>query len=291
MANLNVLGYPDFETYRDDFFRTLAKTNRTYSYFVDWNKIRTKAAAIENEIMLMNVLTRKNREERGPKLRELLEQYPRIMEVIPMIIAVRDRDIMVFDDETFETRSFDFTGVPRNISDVVEFCERSGILELFDQIENLFDYIQGVEVGLDTNARKNRSGTIFEKLVGDVLKEVLEDIEGFSLNEQDKVELKRRKYADFTIQYDSRPVLAVEVNFFSATGSKPIEVARSYIRLEGNLKAMGIPFVWVTDGPGWIKMRPPLEDSMQNMDYILNLEMLREKIPNILLRDDLISGR
>jgi len=290
MVKLKLLGYESFDEYRASFFGTLAKTNRTYDYYVDWSKIRRKAQDIEDEIMLMNVLTKKPKEERKDKLIDLVTQYPRITEVIPIIIAIRDLEIMVFDDESFETKMFDFQQEQENIDEIVEFCVKSGILDLFDTIDNLFDYIFGVEVGLDTNARKNRSGKIFEKMVKDVLEDELKSMDELSITSQNVVKLKRRKYADFTIQKNSEPILAVEVNFYCGTGSKPIEVARSYIQLERKLNEEGIQFIWITDGPGWMKMKNPLEDSMMNMDYVLNLEMAKEKIGTILEEDPEIKA-
>jgi len=290
MVKLDILGYESFDEYKASFFETLAETNRTYDYYVDWSKIMGKAKDIENEIMLMNVLTKKPKEEREEKLVELLKEYPRITEVIPIIIAIRDLEIKVFDDESFETKKFDFKPKQENIDEIVDFCDKSGILDLFDTIDNLFDYIFGVEVGLDTNARKNRSGKIFERMVKDVLKEKLENMEGLSVTSQNVVKLKRRKYADFTIQKNSEPILAVEVNFYSGTGSKPIEVARSYIQLERKLNEEDIQFVWITDGPGWRKMKNPLENSMINMDYVLNLEMAKENINTILGEDPEIKS-
>ncbi len=285
MVKLELLGYESFDEYKASFFGTLAETNRTYDYYVDWSKIREKAKDIEDEIMLMNVLTKKPKEEREDKLIDLLTQYPRIIEVIPIIIAIRDLEIKVFDEESFETKMFDFQQEQENIDEIVEFCVKSGILDLFDTIDNLFDYIFGVEVGLDTNARKNRSGKIFEKMVEDVLEDELESMDELSITSQNVVKLKRRKYADFTIQKNSEPILAVEVNFYSGTGSKPIEVARSYIQLERKLNEKNIQFIWITDGPGWMKMKNPLENSMMNMDYVLNLEMAKEKIGAILEED------
>ena len=56
------------------------------------------------------------------------------------------------------------------ISDIVEFCKKSGILDLFGEINDLYAYLLGMEVGLDSNARKNRSGKIFEQLVEIIMK-------------------------------------------------------------------------------------------------------------------------
>lgn len=45
--------------------------------------------------------------------------------------------------------------------------EKSGLFDLLKNhlVGNLFDYVIGVETGLDSNGRKNRSGHLMEELV------------------------------------------------------------------------------------------------------------------------------
>jgi len=276
MVKNEILGYTSFKEYKEGFFETLKSTNQTFSYFVDWEKIRSKARDIEEEIMLMQILSKKEKENRRQKLRELLEEYPRVSKVIPLIIAVRNKKLEVMDVETLEISNYDFSPKSRTKkSELVYFCEESGILDLFDEIDSLYDYIFGVEVGLDTNARKNRSGKIFEKIIGEVLDDQIPN-SSYSFTSQETIKLKRRKKADFEIKKNNETIAVVECNFYSGTGSKPIETARSYIELERKLKKKGISFIWVTDGFGWKKMKNPILDSMRNMDYVLNLEMFRK---------------
>lgn len=47
-----------------------------------------------------------------------------------------------------------------SIDEYALFMENTGIFDLLSNhlIANLYDYILGVEVGLDTNTRKNRTG-------------------------------------------------------------------------------------------------------------------------------------
>ena len=45
--------------------------------------------------------------------------------------------------------------------------------KLFGEINDLYAYLLGVEVGLDSNARKNRSGEIVQNLVELLLKRKL----------------------------------------------------------------------------------------------------------------------
>lgn len=284
MVDYKALGFDSFEEYYDTFFATLKETNKKHDYFVDWEKVKQKAEKFENEISLMNVLAKTDEEEREEKLREILTEYPDTIQVIPLILAIRDNDVDVLDEEKLEPIHVDFDSSNIELDKIVTFCEKSGVLDLFSRIDDLYDYIFGVEVGLDTNARKNRSGKSFESIVETVLERELSDMPGVTYTSQSILKLKRRKYADFVILKDDEPVIGIEVNFYNTTGSKPSEVARSYIKLEQRLveeEGKVDALIWITDGPAWRKMEEPISSAMRGMDYVLNLEMAESKIRDL----------
>ena len=71
---------------------------------------------------------------------------------------------------------FDFGKYPRNSHVHYEryayFMEHTGIFDLLENhiINNLVDYVTGVETGLDSNGRKNRGGHLMEDLVENFIK-------------------------------------------------------------------------------------------------------------------------
>ena len=154
-------------------------------------------------------------------------------------------------------------------------------MDLFQEVKDIHDYLLGVEVGVDTNIRKNRSGDIFEnmcqkkirQLVGKEYKILNNDLH-FSLYPIITEGKSRCKTHDVVIYRDNKPVLIVECNFYNVTGSKPISIAESYIEMYKIAKEKGIEFLWVTDGPAWNKMKEPFKRSMEEMDWILNYRML-----------------
>lgn len=145
------------------FQDTLLESNKTFSYFADWQKIKENVERYNYEINLLNYLV--GQKDTGQKLKEILNKNPEVLPVIPLIIAVRDSDISVITNanKPLETlKKYDFkkrTLTDRDIEDITLFCEKAGILSLFSsfKIKDLRDYLLGVETGLDTNARKNRS--------------------------------------------------------------------------------------------------------------------------------------
>jgi hypothetical protein len=169
---------------------------------------------------------------------------------------------------------------------------KTGIVKLFqnNEIKNLVDYVKGVEVGLDSNSRKNRTGQLMEKIVGLSLKDFCEK-NGFELLKQSKakkiksewgIEIKVDKSErnfDFAIFNPKSHILKLfETNFFNGGGSKLKTVCGEFKFLYKELKAQNIDFIWITDGYGWHKSKLPLEEVYNHNEYVFNLNMLKSGI-------------
>ena len=174
--------------------------------------------------------------------------------------------------------------------------KNSGLFELLQHhiINNLIDYVLGIEVGMDTNGRKNRTGDVMEDLVESYLikaglkknvsyfKEMyLSEIESkfninlSSISNQDKTE----KRFDFVFIGAFGTIYACECNFYGSSGSKLNETARSYKNIA--IEAKGIKnfeFVWFTDGIGWNTAKHNLEETFDVLDNLYNLEDLKNGI-------------
>ncbi|NJE79541.1 DpnII family type II restriction endonuclease [Thermococcus sp. GR4] len=287
MVRYHELGYSTFKEYFEEFIKTLLPTNKTYEYFVDWNKVRKLALRHRENIKELNRLYGMDQEEAKFELRKILQENPSVLPVIPTLIAERSNKgkINVYDPDKMKFLEFDFT--PHFLTDnetnsIVEFCEKSGVLEILTKIQNLDEYLLGVEVGLDTNARKGRSGDIFERMVLKLIKKHLPQYVSlvpqdrtFSLYETiGRTRKEKAKRHDFVVYHRGQPVATIEVNFYNSTGSKPIEIVGSYITLNRAAKEKGIIFVWITDGPAWKKMKEPLLRGMKEIDWVVNYSQL-----------------
>ncbi len=286
MVRFRELGFSNFDEYIKHFFKTLLPTNKTYEYFVDWDKVRNATNKYLYELSLLNSLTKVTASEREIHLRSLLYKYPQVVEVIPLLIAerVKNGKIDIFDLELEQFIIFEFnrSKVNKNtVPKILKFCNKTGILDLFEQVQDIHDYLLGVEVGIDTNARKNRSGDIFEKmcqnkiknLIGENYKTVNND-PNFSLYPIITNGRSKGKTHDIVIYKDNTPFFIVECNFYNVTGSKPVSIAESYIEMHIVAQENGVGFLWVTDGPAWHKMKDPILRSMKEIDWILNFQML-----------------
>lgn len=301
MANLAI--YKKFYKINnvDDLLRkfqeTLLVSNKTFSYFVDWAKIQANVKKYEYEINVLNYLV--GIAEPKEKLREILKKNPEVVSVMPLIIAVRDSEIAVIEDKAKPSESlrvFDFERKDKlsneKIAELIAFCDKSGILNLFSsiRIKNLRDFLLGVETGIDTNARKNRSGTAMEELIEPIIGgikdiNVVKQKKFQSLQDGYKIKiplkLSDRKF-DYVI-ITKRTAYNMEVNYYDGQGSKPQEIVDSYTNRKNELAKEGIGFIWLTDGVGWKGGVHQITNAFNDMDYILNIEFARKGILNEIL--------
>jgi len=279
------LGFNSLDEYANYFFSTLLPSNKTYEYFVDWEKVKENIFRYLNEISLLNTLSRVPSNQRKERFIEIIKEYPRVVKVIPVLIAerIKNSHIDIFDPDLEELIriDLDINNIDEtSLQKITEFVEKVGVLALFSEIKDLYDYLMGVEVGIDTNARKNRSGKIFEDMVEGKLRKILRSYKilrndtNFSLYKQ-HTKFKTKTH-DFTIYKDNleRPIAIVECSFYNISGSKEISISESYEELSNLARNLNISFIWVTDGPAWIKMKGQILHSIRNIDWILNYKML-----------------
>lgn len=218
-------------------------------------------------------------------VKRLWDENPKVFSVLDVLIAVRTKD---------KKKSLDSSGNIHLISDyfktpeqVVVFLNETGLTEVLQQkqIKNLVDYVFGVEVGLDTNARKNRGGHIMEDLIANTLDqnniEYEQEIYYTEFPEIVKVLGADNKRFDFVIK-TPKMVYLIEANFYTGGGSKLNEVARSYTELSPKINAVpGYEFVWITDGIGWNSARNKLEEAFAHIPNIYNLSNIQDFIIKI----------
>ncbi len=262
-----------------------------YSYYVDFEKIYKNVDKIKIELNILNSLIGSQNIE--DEFKRILIKYPETLECIPLLLAVRSREIFI-KDQTNEYL-FKFDKMIYSIEDYIKFMRESGLFNLLQNhiINNLYDYVLGIEVGLDSNGRKNRGGHLMENLVEKYIigagyqkninyfKEMyLSDIEkkwNLDLSSMSGNNVSTKRF-DFVIKTNDH-VYVIETNFYSSGGSKLNETARSYKLLAQNCKKVnGVTFVWFTDGIGWISARKNLEETFNEMETIYNIYDLEHDI-------------
>lgn len=283
----------DFNSWLKQFKSSISD----YGYYVNFQKVYGNIDAIKVELNILNSLI--GSKDIDKDFDGLLTKYPEIIKCIPILLAVRENEIRAIDSDGEFT--YNFRKANYSVEQYKTFMRKTGLFDLISKhiINNLVDYATGVEVGLDSNGRKNRGGHLMEDLVESYIikaglvkdktyfKEMyLADIEkkwDLDLSSlSNKGETKKR--FDFVIKI-SDTVYAIETNFYASSGSKLNETARSYKMLAEESKAIkGFAFVWFTDGLGWKAAKNNLKETFDVLENIYNITDLENGIIKSLIK-------
>ena len=278
----------------DYFFSTLSVTNRTPEYYVNWDKVRRETKAFELELHTLNYLIGK--EDIYSEALRLFQKQPQLLKAIPSLIASREKvlDILFFDvDDIMNFYQLDFKNIDNSqLEKYVDFMKDAGLLEFLQKDANrsLVDYVYGVEAGLDSNARKNRSGTTMENILERNVEKIC--IEQNLLYKAQAtanyirsswgievpVDKSERRFDIAVFSKEKNKVWLIETNYYGGGGSKLKSVSGEFTELSKLIQTAkdDVSFSWVTDGQGWHTARYPLSEAFGYIDNIFNLEMLKQ---------------
>lgn len=272
----------------DHLVSTFRSSIKTWDYFVNWNKVFTNSANFEIALNKLNYLLGKD--DLQGEFYRLYESNPDIAKALPVLLAVRENNLEVYNKTSKELESYDFSGEGGDVNKYFEFLDKSGLIKLFqrDGIKNLVDYVIGVEVGLDSNGRKNRGGTLMEEIVGLLLEDFCKqnNLKYIPQASPSKIKLKwnfdivvdkSERSFDFAVYNPrSNKIKLFETNFYNGGGSKLKAVCGEFRSLYDELKRQNIEFIWIADGLGWHTAKRPLEETYNHNDYVFNLSMLED---------------
>lgn len=277
------------------FLSTLSVTNRTPEYYVNWEKVERETRKFELELNTLNYLIGK--EDIYDESLMLFTKQPELLKAIPSLITSRDKllDILTIDNQdnmSFEQLNFSKIDIAR-IVDYVVFMEQSGLLDFLQNKANrsLVDYVYGVEAGLDSNARKNRSGTTMEGILERHVAKIAQK-QGLEWKAQATapfikskwnievpVDKSERRFDVAVYSKKLHKVWLIETNYYGGGGSKLKAVAGEFTELSQFIKSSkdDVDFVWVTDGQGWKTAHLPLLEAFEHIQNVFNLSMLKEE--------------
>lgn len=277
----------DFNQWLFSFRESIAN----YQYYIEFETVYRNADEVKIELNMMNSLIGSMDIETD--FRNLVSKYPSVLKCIPILVAKRETNIFCMDGDG--TYNFDFRKMNYSIDDYVMFMKKTGLFNLMKNhlVGNLYDYVIGVEAGLNSNGRKNRGGHLMEDLVESYIKKAgfiknktyfkemyLSDLEkktGLDLSSLSNSGNTAKRF-DYVIISD-KCIYACECNFYASGGSKLNETARSYKTLALESKGIdGFKFVWFTDGLGWVSARNNLKETFDVLDTIYCIKELENNI-------------
>ncbi|QBO37090.1 restriction endonuclease [Periweissella cryptocerci] len=295
-----MLSFDEYMKQSDDsklknFMDTLAISNRKPTYYVNWDKVYNNSDKYEYELNALNFLIGKDNIEN--EATKVFTEHPELLKVMPALIASReaDLDVLKIDDEAdFSFYNVNFKKIDdTKITEYVDFLSEAGVLNFIQKHakKSLVDYVYGVEVGIDSNGRKNRSGKQNEEILEINLKKL---VKGTNLEWGTQVtadEIKARWNLDVPIDKstriydgvvynpDNKGITIIETNFYGSGGSKLKSVAGEFTELQAlfNTEATetDIRFVWISDGKvGWTTAKKPMAAAFTHIPHIINLAMV-----------------
>jgi len=274
------------------FISTLAN-HHSASYYVDWEKVLAKAGKFGDDFALLSTLC--GSEDIETAAIDLFMRHPRVIRALPTLIAHRHELSLVGSSGDSGVTNYSF--LPKDATGAAKLAEAKryahflveiGLGEVLERLKSVSDYAIGVEVGLDSNGRKNRGGACGVEAIMPAIaaaRGIIADLE--VTEEATYADLKRRGFrlpdscrgvvwdASFWLRGSERLVV-MEVNHYASAGSKPPAIAREYTARNADLRAAGVGFIWVTDGLGWKKMQNPLRSAFEEIDYLMNIALASE---------------
>lgn len=266
----------------DLFISQLSETNATLKSFTDFEKVSINVSKIAIKLNQLNYLLGKTNLKKA--IEELFEENPTTFDVLDILVAVRSSDNKKVLNEDFipiNIKSY-FT----NVEHICKFIDETGLSDIFTskKITNLVDYVFGVEVGLDTNARKNRGGNIMAAAVAKKFTDAgimfRTEVNSTEFPEITALGSDLKRF-DFVITTSNKTYL-IETNYYNSGGSKLNETARAYSDIAPKINQYKqYEFVWITDGQGWLSAKNKLEEAYRIIPKVYNLTSISMFINDI----------
>lgn len=279
----------------DNLTSTFQPTIFTRNFYCDFWKIAKNTFFVKVQLNILNSLLWEK--DIDSKFIEIITKYPETREVLPILLAVREKFNLVLDSRTKEVSNVSYlfdknATITKDWEDnLLKFFDESWLKKVFENknISDLNDYVFWIETWLDSNARKNRSGTLMENLVGSFIKDFCQS-KSFQYKDQAtakrmlenrwiKVESdKSDRRFDFAI-YNWKKVFLIETNFYGWGGSKLKAVAGEFSNLYHFLGNQQIPLIWITDWAWRHTTLKSLEEAYNATNWnIFNLQSLKNWI-------------
>lgn len=272
----------------EEWLSTFTNNIADYSYYIDFKSVYKNIESYKLELNLMNSLIgSRNIEE---EFEELLNKYPEVLKCIPLLLAIKQRQIMILDKDANKFE-YDFENINYSVEQYKVFMRETGLFDLIQNhlLNNIYDYALGVETGLNTYARKNRCGHFIEDIVEKNIQKAgfienktyfkdmnIRDIE--SKWGLDISHISNNKRFDFVIKTNDC-VYVVATNYYSSGGFKLNDVAGDYKTIGEKINMInGVKFVWFIDGMGWITGRNCLREVFDSMDHIYNINDIKNGV-------------
>jgi len=266
------------------FLSQLTQTNATLDYFTDFKKAGENISKISIKLHQLNFLLGKKDLQKA--VSEIYTENPQAFEVLDILLAVRDgKNTLVLNTNA---QTVTLASYFKDVVQIQAYLEESGLAHIFrnKQITNLVDYVFGVEVGLGSHGRKNRSGVNMTRAISRLFDNAgiayKEEVHSNQIPKISSLGVDIKRF-DFLIKTRKKTYF-IEANYYNSAGSKPNEITRAYAEIAPKINQhTNHEFVWITDGQGWLDSKPQLQQAYQTIPRVYNLTTLPQFIGELQL--------
>ncbi|MHB8502910.1 MAG: DpnII family type II restriction endonuclease [Candidatus Acidiferrales bacterium] len=264
-----------------EFFETLTPGVIPRSHFIDWNLISAKQIHNTDSLEYFKSVAHLHADALGPEIRDTLLAADNPTAILKCAFELLGHTNQYY---VSDVDNLNFRDVAKSLKEgsehaaqlVADIVTEIGIERILKQ-KDLDSAFFGVQVGLESNRRKSVGGKEFSRWCQRLLESTCallgSEYELKCEEEIEYVDAMHDKTLDFVISHKGKTRIAVEVNFYTTSGSKPSEIKRAYETVNRELNQLGIELVWITDGAGYLKMKKALEEAFQKHANTYNYEM------------------
>jgi len=278
------------------FVETISEIPHAPNYWFDFKTIDKKVDKHGPEICMLDYLHGKD----DAIIKKFFVSHPDTLKTIPYLLGIRedkmnDGVLNVFDaggDYQLDFKNIDGS----NVDSYIKFLKDSGLLDVLKGNgihASVHDYTYGVEAGLNSNARKNRSGNEGESHLATILQNIVDNYPDVNIirHEQttyDKIvgewyhlanfpkELSNRRFDGSLFCPERQRGLFAEVNNFNSSGSKSKSVSSEFDNVHAIFSRTPHIFVYITDGKGWIRDTTHLRTIINHVPNVFNYAMVED---------------
>lgn len=277
------------------FLDTITDIHHAPDYWFDFSTIDKHVDDYGPDICTLDYLHGKSNDE----MKLFFTQHPDILKTIPILLGIRDDKMTngilpVFDPNGDYELNFKQIDVSQ-IDQYMSFIIKSGLADVLRGNgihSSVHDYTYGVEAGLNSNARKNRSGDEGETHLAKILQSIVDNhpntclirngqttysnaVEWYNLRNFPS-ELSNRRFDGSLFCTDKCKGLFAEVNNFNSSGSKQKAVTSEFDTVHSIFSRTPHVFVYITDGLGWKKDATHLSTIIDHVPNVFNYKMVED---------------
>ncbi|WP_201290694.1 DpnII family type II restriction endonuclease [Erysipelothrix aquatica] len=279
------------------FMKTRTELSQLASYWINFDNVKNNYSKYDcPRLYMFDYLIGKNEDE----IHNFFKEEPELLKFVPYLLGIRDnkfdkasspqRKILKVQD-THGEYSLDFENIQvENLSLYLKFVNDSGLIWAISEglSKSIRDYSIGVEAGMDSNGRKNRSGRRGENFLSVVLNEIGLDKGWIVLGQTSTEDIKKHYGIDVGKEFANRrfdgslynpnrqKLYLFEVNNFNSAGSKSKASATEFQDLHSRFSRTNHEFIYITDGKGWDSDQSHLLEAMQYIGKVFNYQMIED---------------